>query len=75
MSDLQNRKRSVDDKDDVVEEDPSRRDVLKAVGKYSAILAGASTVILSADEVLAQPKPCSQIGGNGNGQGPPRCRD
>ena len=57
-----------------VEDTPSRREVLKSVGKYSAMLAGASTVILSADEVLAQPKPCSQIGGNGNGQGPPRCR-
>jgi len=53
----------------------SRRDVLTAVGKYSAFLAGTSAVILSADDVLAQPKPCSQIGGNGNGRGPPRCRD
>jgi len=55
----------------------TRRDVLKAVGKYSAFLAGTSAVILSADDVLAEQKPCSQIGPPGGfkpGTGPPRCR-
>ncbi len=60
--------------------DLSRRAALKAVGKYAAFLAGSSsTVLLSAEEVLAQPKPCSFFQnkpGNGpppNG-GPRRCR-
>lgn len=54
----------------------SRRDVLKAVGKYSAFLAGTSAVILSADDALAQ-RACSQIGPPGGfkpGRGPERCR-
>lgn len=54
----------------------SRRDVLKAVGKYSAFLAGTSAVILSADDALAQ-RACSQIGPPGGfkpGTGPKRCR-
>ena len=50
----------------------SRRDVLKAVGKYSAFLAGTSAVLLSADDVLAQSKSCSPPGNSGrNGNGPP----
>lgn len=51
-----------------------RRKALRAVAKYSAFLAGSSTVVITADQVLAQPKPCSQIGGAGKGKGPPRCR-
>ena len=66
-----------DSKDEVI--DPSRRDALKAVGKYTAFLAGASTaVVLSADQVLAQPKPCSFFQnkpGNGPPPGRPRSRD
>jgi hypothetical protein len=51
--------------------DPSRRDALKAVGKYTAFLAGSSTaVLLSADDVLAKPKPCSWFD-NKPGNGPP----
>ncbi len=64
-----------------IPDDPSRRAALKAVGKYAAFLTGASaTVVLSADEVLAQPKPCSFFDNKpGNGPpphgGPKRCRD
>lgn len=47
----------------------SRRDVLRAVGKYTAFLAGTSTVLLTADQVLATPRPCSQITND-----PSRCR-
>jgi hypothetical protein len=51
--------------------DPSRRDALKAVGKYTAFLAGSSAaVLLSADDVLAKPKPCSWFD-NKPGNGPP----
>jgi len=52
----------------------SRRDVLKAVGKYSAFLAGTSAVILSAEDALAQ-KSCSHFDNKGNGKGPKRCRE
>ena len=59
--------------------DPSRRDALKAVGKYAAFLAGSSAaVVLSADEVLAEPKPCSFFQnkpGNGPPPGRPRSRN
>lgn len=51
--------------------DPSRRAALKAVGKYAAFLAGTSSaVLLSADDVLAKPKPCSWFD-NKPGNGPP----
>ena len=66
--------KSADPVGDKAEATPSRREVLRSVGKYSAMLAGASTVILSADEVLAAPKPCSQFGIGNNGKPPPgRC--
>jgi len=52
----------------------SRRDVLKAVGKYSAFLAGTSAVILSAEDALAQ-KRCSHFENKGNGKVPKRCRE
>ena len=52
-------------------EEPTRREILRAVGKYTAALAGTSTVILSAEEVLAAPKNCSRVGGPGRGNGPP----
>ena len=59
--------------------DPSRRDALKAVGKYAAFLAGSSAaVVLSADQVLAEPKPCSFFQnkpGNGPPPGRPRSRN
>ena len=59
--------------------DPSRRDALKAVGKYAAFLAGSSAaVVLSADQVLAEPKPCSFFQnkpGNGPPSGRPRSRN
>ncbi len=65
--------------DDDQSADPSRRAALKAVGKYAAFLAGSSAVLLSADEALAQQKPCSFFQnkpGNGPppGRGPQRCR-
>jgi len=68
--------RASSDADGAGAPEASRRDVLKAVGKYSAFLAGTSAVILSADDALAQ-RACSQIGPPGGfkpGTGPPRCR-
>ena len=55
----------------------TRRDALNAMRRYSAVLAGSATIVLTADEVLAKPN-CSRIFGNGNGpppgKGPPACR-
>lgn len=56
----------------------TRREVLHAVKKYSSIIAGSATVVLTADEALAKAA-CSRIGGpNGGGPppfgGPPWCR-
>jgi len=37
----------------------NRRDVVKAIGRYSAFIGTSSYVVLSADDALAK-RPCSQ---------------
>ncbi|WP_068115130.1 hypothetical protein [Tropicimonas marinistellae] len=41
-------------------EDKERREVLKAVQKYAAFVAGTSTVVLTADEAVAASSNCSR---------------
>ncbi|WP_068117454.1 hypothetical protein [Tropicimonas marinistellae] len=42
-------------------EDAGRREALKAVQKYAVFVAGTSTVVLSADQAVAQQSFCSAL--------------